>query len=321
MQKARDKKPPKNLPVEERKSKKSITKKRRSMFVRDRSNPPRIYITERDLRILSTVASYRFLTTYQIKKLFFGSIDHARKRLFLLWQNRLLERLFQPVVAFQGSSSAIYALAHQGAKLLGERKGQDTASLQPIGQGKARRSAYFLDHTLRRNDFRICLELSCKNREDLELLFWRQGKDEIKDAVFLNHGPICKRRVPLVADGFFGLKVGTQRFYFLVEIDRGTETIGHVKRKLQGYYSWWKEKGPQKRFAVPNIRILLVTTKERRHENLFQAALSVREESQGSGLIWLTTDEHITLDDPGRVLDRIWRKAKDDDEDLHSLVE
>jgi hypothetical protein len=310
-----------NLPIAQQPGEQKERKKLRSRFVRDRKNTPRIYITERDLDILATVDSYRFLTTRQIERLFFGSSSHACRRLFLLWQNRLLERLFQPVVAFEGSSSAIYALAAAGAKLLEERRGVDPASLQPITQSKARRSAYFLDHTLRRNDFRICLELACRDSEDLELLFWRQRKEEIRDAIFLRTRPGQSRRVPLVADGFFGLRVGEKRFYFLVEIDRGTETVGHVSRKLKGYYTWWKERGHEKRFAVTNIRILVVTTKEKRHENLVQAAYSVREERRGTGLIWLTTDEHATLDDPGRVLDRIWQKAKAGDDNLYSLVE
>lgn len=312
---------PKNLPIEPERKSNLGTKKPRSRFVRDRGRPPRIYITERDLRVLSAVASYRFLTTQQVDKLYFGSISQTRHRLFLLWQNRLLERLFQPVVAFEGTSSAIYALARPGAMLLAERMGADPATLKPLTHGQARRSAYFLDHTLRRNDFRICLELACRGGEDMRLLYWRQNAEEVKDAVWVDSGPGRGERVPLVPDGFFGLSAGGKKLYFLVEIDRGTETIKHVGRKLKGYYSWWQGGGSVRRFGIPNVRVLVVTTGRTRHDNILRAALAVRDDYRGTGLIWLATDESVTLDDPGRVLDRIWRKATSSDRISHSLVE
>lgn len=292
----------------------------RSRYSRDESYSKPIRLTQRDLEILRTVGDYRLLTASQLQKLFFGSINSARKRLFELWQHKLLDRRFQPVMPGEGSSQIIYTLSQRGTRhLIAREHGQDEAP--PYVPFTSHGSSLFIEHTLRRNDFRLCLTLACRNRQDVKLLFWRQDLG-IKETVTFIDGESNRRfrRVSVLADGFFGLEHQGRKFYYFVEIDRATVGLARMRSRYKGYYSLWLQKKHLKRFGIPSFRVLTVTTTESRMGSLRKASQVTRFKSNSCGIFLHTTFDKYDLDTPEQILSDMWKCAALQIPHRHSLL-
>jgi hypothetical protein len=278
---------------------------RRSRFVRNGNNPPPIRPRKRDLEILNALREYRFLTAFQIKALFFTSIHKARKRLFLLWQNKYLERAFLPPVMGEGAPFAIYALGSQGVRLLVSHAGFDR---EAIGQTipKSRASYLFIEHTLRRNDFRIALTLACREKDELSLTFWKQDKS-IKVWVTMANGKIGHSgKVAIFPDGFFGIRHNSREFYYFLEIDRGTVDGKRMLSRFKAYRELWLSRLCLKKYGIPNFRVLTVTTSRPRMGNLIRTAMRASEGGLGSNLFLFSTFERYNLDKSQSILEPIW---------------
>lgn len=284
---------------------------RRSRFWRDTENLPPLALTERDLAVLRAIGDYQLLSAPQIQALYFRSLQKARKRLFRLWQHRLLERRFGLAELGQGAPPALYGLSHKGAHILVTKGGAITkATLGATLKGRA--SPLFYEHTLRRNDFRIALTLACRGNPDLQLLFWKQDKSIKEIVTFLNgkaaNSPVL-RKVPLLADGFFGLQAKENKRYFFVEIDRGTTAHSRLLLKLKGYYHLWSERRHVQRYGIESFRVLYVTSSKERMEHLIQTAQKVRNGLSGSGLFLFSTFDRISLEQPECAIGLIWKKS------------
>jgi hypothetical protein len=105
------------------------------------------------------------VTAPQIQRLFFGSLPKTRKRLFRLWQHKLLDRRFQPVRQNESAAPILYTLSRQGARYL-VAKQSFTGEAPVYTPFMSRGSLLFIEHTLRRNDFRVALTLTCKHGSD-----------------------------------------------------------------------------------------------------------------------------------------------------------
>lgn len=295
-------------------------KKIRSRYVRNSQNIPRLQLMPRDIEILKVLKDYRFLTACQIQKLFFKTVHKSRRRLFKLWQNKYLERVFLPPKMGEGSPYAIYALGSRGVRLLVNQLGLDR---QAIGHTipRSKGSYLFIEHTLKRNDLRIALTLACKSTPNIELLFWRQDKS-IKDHVtFINSKSQKLLRIPLMADGFFGLKINNKKFYFFVEIDRGSIDNKRILNRMKGYYNFWLQKRHIKKFGIGNFRVLTITTTQQRMENLIETTKKVRKGNIGSNLFWFTTFDRYSLENPKNIFEKIWRKAHIDNGNYYSILD
>ena len=91
--------------------------------------------------------------------------------------------------------------------------------------------------------------------------------------------------------------------------------------RYQAYYDWWKERGPKSHFKVSSVRILTVTSSQKRMENLIKACLQVKAGGTGSALFWFTTVKNVDIFKPRLLLERIWRKALSDDSKLYSILD
>lgn len=293
-------------------------KPRRSRYTRDEKNPPKMRLTDRDTRMVKTVYDLRFASAKQVSLLIGSHVQTCRIRLYLLWQNKFVDRLNLPIFVGEGSPPAIYVLGAQGRRLIAEQIGLDSGH---IPRTDWRRNYFFLlHHTLRRNDFRAALYAACRQRDDLEFLFWKQDKD-VGDSVMLPSKTGEPTRVPLVPDGFIGLDTSKGRMYAYVEIDRGTITLKKFLQKQRGYFRWWQDRGYVDKYGERNFRVLYVTTNESRMENLIKTTWRVKESNQGSGFFWFTTFNRIDPERPGNILSPIWRTAIASDTDLHALLE
>ena len=291
----------------------------RSRYKRNHQHPPAIRLRLRDLEILDALKDYRFLTALQVKAFFFKSIHKARKRLFLLSQNKYLERLFLPPAMGEGSPFAIYALANKGVRWLVTSTGLDRDA---IGQTtpKSRASYLFIEHTLRRNDFRLALTLACEEIPDIELLFWKQDKS-IKSVVSFANGRTGQfHKIAIFPDGFFGLRCQDRGFYYFLEIDRGTVDSKRMLLRFKAYLQSWLQRTCVKHYGIPNFRVLIVTTSEPRMESLMKTARKAVEGNPGSNLFLFTTFDRYSIEKPESILGPVWRTALSDDNACHSLL-
>lgn len=296
---------------------------RRSRYRRDSSNPPPFQLTQRDLEVLKTVGDYQLLSAAQVQALHFRSLQKTRKRLFRLWQHGLLERRFGLAAMGQGTPPALYSLSQKGARILVTKAGLTIrASLSATPARKA--SPLFYEHTLRRNDFRIALTLACRSNPDLQLLFWKQDKS-IKDMVtFLNGSnanPSVLRKVPVFADGFFGIEVKGNKRFFFVEVDRGTTAHGRLLLKLKAYHHLWLQRRHVQRFGIENFQVLYITSGKERLEHLIQSARKAQNGEGRGGLFRFTTFDRVSVSNPVSVLGPIWKRGQSNNGNDSTLLQ
>jgi Replication-relaxation len=220
-------------------------------------------LAERDIGVLQSVATLRFLTARQIEDLHFA--DHAtsltaarvcRRVLERLTSDRLLGRLDRRVGGIRaGSASFVYCLCPAGDRVI--RDGQ-------VRRRAREPSRTFLDHTLAVAQVVVDLTAAA-----------RRGEIEV---LRLETEPACWRTVQasiagddrLKPDLFVALAVGDYEYRWFVEVDRGTESIATLIRKSRLYDSYYRTGHEQHEYGVFPQVIWLVDT-ERRLSQLKEA--------------------------------------------------
>src|SRR2546426_5000796 len=164
-------------------------------------------LTERDRRMLAKCAVCRWLTTDQVKRLYFpeATLNAVQKRLRKLSETGYLRSHQEHPTA-----EAIHAVGPKGKPLV-EAKGVEVA----VG-GEVPRQ---VEHMLGGNEIRIAVETSGM-KVAYFFAYWQLANlgwahSVIPDAVFAVRSP--------------------ERRTFLVEYDRSTETLDKLVRKLQWY--------------------------------------------------------------------------------------
>ncbi len=261
-------------------------------------------LTPRDVRLIETLQRYRVLRRDQVQQLLFPSKNTANQRLRLLHQHGYLARRRLPVEYGQGSGQALYLLAGRGAALLAERRGVDLAE---IGWRRSHNhvSSPFLEHTLMVNDLRLAIELGARQRRDTLETWLREEELKVRpDRVWIEAQPGQRRRVALVPDAYFRLIAGRQRASFFLEADRATEAQGRWTHKVRAYLAYVRSGAYLRRYGSRCLRVITVTTGERRLANLMRTTRQVCD-PHSRALFWFATQEQIA---PQTVLHApIWR--------------
>lgn len=270
---------------------------------------PPVRVTDRDLDVLDALGEHRFLGLAQLAALHFPTPGAAEARLRRLHAHGLVARVFMPVRPYDRHAHSIYGLAAKGARLLAPRhEGAIPPHLSPRDQ----RSALFLDHTLRRNDLHICLQLLDRNPTSrLALESWQHAPDHLRASARIRLPSRRTERVPLVADAGCLVAVAGHRHAFLVEIDMGTVRLDRMALRYRGYWQWWKDGDAGRRYGHVPLRVLTLAPTLRRCEALRKAAVHAPGEAGlGSGLFWFTTLDQADLRDPARLLGPVWTVAR-----------
>lgn len=275
-------------------------------------------VTPRDLDILDDLASYRFLSVPQITALYFTSASTAEGRLRQLVDAGLVVRVFMPVRPFDKTSTTIYALGAKGAALLAPRhEGSKPRHLTP----KDHRSALFLDHTLRRNDVRICLELLDRTLPGFHLLAWKQAPEDVRGAAVVATRYGGRVRVPVVPDGFFAFRVKSTVTAYCVEIDMGTVNTEKMLARYRAYLTWWREGGAARKFGPAPMRVLTMTTTTSRMETLRRLARAAPPPGVRSNLLWFALLPIADIAHPASLLRSGWLTAACHPKDDRPLVD
>ena len=288
---------------------------------------PALRITERDLAMVLGLYTYRALDSDQLQRLYFPVKDgnlrsrqvHCRHRLSLLFHHGYVARDERAIKPRDGRKPLVYFLDKKGAELLIQYAGiaPDEFDWHPRDTVKGA-SDLFLEHLLQTNEVRIALTLAVPTAH-AELVRWVDDKTlrsrHWKDYVILTNEHGVAQKVAIVPDGYGQLSTsnqdGTQtNDYFFLEADLGT-TTGWASnsqqrswgRKIRAYWEYYTSGMYQKRYTTQSLRILTVTTTERRLAHL----QTWTERAGGKARFWFTT--FAAIKQQNILTDPIWRVA------------
>ena len=201
-----------------------------------------------------------------------------------------------------------------------EENGIDLEALGRLDWTSKNREVQFpyVKHALMVTKFRTCLEVACREGEDLELLYWYADR-QVKDKVFIRKESGEKEARPIHPDGFFCVSVRGEKKWFFLEADRHTmpqkrssNKKSAMFNKLQGYWEFWGQKrfkdreSPFAQFKMNHFRALFITKSEKRAENLLEVAREADPKKKGSALFMVTSQENYDLGKPGGLFENIW---------------
>lgn len=296
----------------------------------DPSALPRFRLTDRDREIVQAVYSFRALSAAQVEALLFQpekGQDHPTKttrcqlRLKLLYHTGYLFRDEQPQKLSEGRKPLVYFLDRKGAELIPEIAGNPSEVTNTRRQDR-NLSQLFLDHLLSTNDVRVAITVAAKHQAwDIET--WLDDttlkKAHMGEYVMLKSEQGKLQQATVVPDGYFILNTGEYVYHHFLEIDRRTVT-GEASnsgkrdwaRKVRAYLEYYRSGQYEKRYHTQGLRILTVTTGERRLANLRE----ITERAGGKARFWFTTFDKVTA--VTVLTASIWQVAGK--EGLHSLT-
>lgn len=262
-------------------------------------------ITDRDIRLLSSIAGNQFLTTSQIHRQLFPSIHRARKRLNQLWWSGYIQRAKIPPGLESLSAEAVYSISRIGLRLL-RVHGEHYIGLSIPRRPNRPGSLMFLSHTLLRNSFRIALENSVHQDYSVELCDWKHDGSLARSVLIPDVRTQALKKVVLKADAYFRLRKNERELEFYLEVDNGTMPLTRLVEKLKAYQIWkWTLRNTDSA-RNRRVRILILVFSRKRAQNLlrklakslpgnpgnslFLIAFAPREEllfvSMVNGLVW-----------------------------------
>jgi hypothetical protein len=315
----------------QRKTKKSY----RPHWERDRENPPKFELQERDKELIELVFRHRFLTSDQVAELYL--MDHAgegysvrgvKYRLFVLFHAGYLQKPAQARLLryLEGKNLPhLYGIGPKARTILRQRgygEGQIKAALESP-------THYYLQHSLMVSSFHLALEKALRARPEWQLHFFKHESKEIRDS----WGKKDRRGYEwsVNPDAYFALKGPEGTMYYFLEADRGTVSPGRFRWKVNSYTQFWREGRQTKdKFGMPYtkdkrgelkpkaFKVLIVTVSEERKERLRQLVREADPRGRGLRLFWFTTEEAYRVD-PARILNSIWQWAGE--EAKYSMLE
>lgn len=249
-------------------------------------------------RALELIATHELLTARQVAALVDVPVLEVERAFEVLVDDKILTT-HQPLAGpHEQSLGLVYALTRRGVR---------TTRATTI---HGRRSPFTVAHDVLRNEVGVVLSL-LDRQELLSLIRWETARTQLADAVWLveKNRPV---RVPLVADALAVVDAGEGETMLLFEVDRGTVSTKRMALRYRGYYAWWQEGGPVRRFGSKRLRVLTIVPDEARRERLRSAALDVTS-GRGSGLFWFAEQTVANADRPDDLLAARWRVARADD--------
>jgi hypothetical protein len=282
---------------------------------------PTFRLTRRDQEIIRAVYEYRVLTTNQIETLFFPrSTPSADKpvssrcvyRLKLLFHGGFLKRGEVPHLLEEGRKPFLYFLDRRGAQLLSQLDDIEIADLD-WRPGQFSAGDLYLEHLMATNDVRVSI-VSSSRKHGYTIETWLDDNTlksvQMKDVVTLTGPQGATQRASVVPDGYFHLFDGAHHYHQFLEVDRRTVT-GSSKvwgkrtwaRKVAVYLEYYNSGQYHERYRTKSMRILTVTTGERRLLNMKE----VTEAEGGKARFWFTTFDALLQSDV--LHDAIWHVA------------
>lgn len=290
----------------------------------------RFKFTERDSELLVDLYKHRFLTTTQLQRLHFPSMQTAYRRMRVLKAAGYMASFMVANI-----DESIFMVSPRGLQAVAEALGVERDQLKWSETKAKPRDYYFMRHFLGINDFRITLTLACQ-ASDVRLLGFipdyygeRSEKGVVTKYI---RDVICdvtheRREVAHTPDGVFALERDGKHALFFLEIDRGTEVISDPSKGLSkalAFYSEYLLSGKYQRYAsdfsvgqFKGFRTLLVTSSSDRLENIRCTASKLPAPEKAKQFFWLTTFELV---ESKGLLQSIWKSSLLSDRTSYSLL-
>lgn len=295
--------------------------------------PRPVALTDRDHELLISLLKYRYLSTSQLQRLHFPSLQTAARRLRILATAGYLVA-FRP----KASEDRLATLSRLGAEAVAERLSVPLSELDWDPRREKPKDYLFLQHFLAASDFRISLTQACAEHSDVELLGFlpehvveptpkgvvrKYIRDVIADAT--DH----RQKITHTPDGVFALGRSGKAALFFLEIDRATTPLSNPGRgflKTVRFYLSLLTSGTYQRYrddfsaAEPfkAFRVLMVVPSTERLRNIRQLCGRVAfEPPHARRFLWLTTDD--ILRERG-LLTCPWVSLDPDDQTAYSIV-
>lgn len=290
-----------------------------------------VMVQQRDVMLLEDLWKFRCLTTSQLQLLRESDMDSSlrfvsrltlTRRLKLLFHGGYVRRLARPCSS--GSREPVYLLDKEGARVLTCRHGE--VAVSPPSRLP---SLTALDHLLAINQVHISLLAACSNmakasvqQESVplpaQLVEWQDSETARFTAslVTTSRKETTIRKVTLLPDGFFVLKMPKATLFYFLEVDRGTEISRIIAEKCRAYYAHWKEGGFGEKRQIPGnvgFRVLLIAPSIKRAASMANA---INKLPAGRAMFWLTEEENILAE---RILSPVWRSVTQESA-CHSLL-
>ncbi|GGN99295.1 hypothetical protein GCM10010112_92980 [Actinoplanes lobatus] len=195
-------------------------------------------LTHRDLRLLDWLYDHGVLTTEQIDAALFGSLTFCQRRLLRLVDLGVLTR-FRPQRWEGGSYPYHYLLDQLGTDIVAAQRGDP---LPRRDQARQRRqhltSRANLPHLLATNQFFADLAAHERTHPGTRLVAWRPASAFQQRGAFFRTGDdptlMLLTTVPR-PDGHGVWADGDRQVPFLLEMDRGTESLSVLTGKVDNY--------------------------------------------------------------------------------------
>ena len=222
-----------------------------------------IVLQDRERRLLDATQSLIVFNRDQAMEVAgYPSIRRANQRLRQLVRAGLLRR------TFIGSHEAVYWLAGKPARKKNRAE-----------NGAAEPAALFIRHRLEINRVHLLVQY-----RSIPVPGWWFG-------TWQSFSKPLVATVPLIPDGYFevGSPQGIRAIF--VEVDLGTEAVPVLARKASLYVQLAASGGFTQIFRRNQFRVLIITTSERRLQNIRQAIAKVTDK-----LFWLGTLDLISAE-------------------------
>ncbi len=264
-------------------------------------------LTARDRKILHLLHEFRVTTREQVEALLFPPEDgqdhptktsRARKRLKLLYQNGYVERIPTPVGVGAWAWRPVYRLSRKGAQVVAEELGTTVAKLDYWGrrddhdQRTSTPKLLFLEHALKINQVRVAMTLTAAKagyRIERWLDDTQLKSQEMKDYVSVTSESGRHQQVAVIPDAYFLLNLGERRAHFFLELDQATMSNPRWKTRIRAYLAYIRSGKYQKRYQTHSLRVLTVTTSEKRLANLKTTTMR----AGGGDMFWFATSEEV----------------------------
>ncbi len=282
-----------------------------SRFVRPEHPASPIILMARDYAVFAALNDYRLLYARHLQALAFPgtSLRRVQARLRQLWEHRLLNRYFRPMVV-DGTKPFTFEPAY------GLGPGSEGLDIRSTILGAPREpSPMTFDHELIAADCLTAMIAACRERSDVALVsttpatpLWRRAKSRAVSAPFL------------VPDGVITFRYPTGvTLTFYVEIVRADVKGGNdrLMRKMQEYVSLNREGRFRTLYGHDQLRaVLFLTTSHERADHFRKLAMTL---PHGRRLFWFgsyqTTEPNgraVTTLTPDSVLTPCWRTTEGD---------
>lgn len=293
-------------------------------YVPPKRNPKPIRMTPRDDAILEMMYAFDgMMSRRQIATLFFDGKDNSsvRSRLRALVDHRYIAQPDVNQASKQPMGEWVYWLAKKGTERVVGKQGRGLTRADDRYHKKPNWNT--VDHPLQLNYFRIMVMQAAKANDKLELRSWVTDSQfrSWKDKVEFEDETGKRQEQIVIPDAFFIVaarhptKPGWMKFGFLVELDRGNESIAKRIRpeKIVRGMAYLRSDVYTQRLGVKFGRWLMVTQYRdesegtKRMHNMREVADSVG----GAWAFYFTTFSQLSA---GNILTGdVWLQADKDE--------